>query len=66
MYQLNREVSYIGRAIFETNDKRLRLGVSGIRLNTSYDPSISHNDSWVPALHHSEDFPLNITRNAGR
>gem|GEM_PF-52877 len=35
---LNREVSYIGRGIFETNDKRLRLGISGIWLNTSYDP----------------------------
>lgn len=42
--QLNREVSYIGRAIFETNDKRLRLGISGIWLNTSYDPSISNKD----------------------
>ena len=36
--QLNREASYIGRGIFETNDKRLRLGISGIWLNTSYDP----------------------------
>lgn len=36
--ELNREVSYIGRGIFETNDKRLRLGISGIWLNTSYDP----------------------------
>lgn len=36
---LQRDVSYIGRGIFETNDKRLRLGVSGIWLNTSYDPS---------------------------
>ncbi len=46
--QLNREVSYIGRAIFETNDKRLRLGISGIWLNTSYDPSISRNDRLGP------------------
>ena len=36
--ELNREISYIGRGIFETNDKRLRLGISGIWLNTSYDP----------------------------
>lgn len=35
---LGREVSYIGRGIFETNDKRLRLGVSGIWLNTTYNP----------------------------
>lgn len=35
---LKREASYIGRGIFETNDKRLRLGISGIWLNTSYDP----------------------------
>ena len=42
--QLNREVSYIGRGIFETNDKRLRLGVSGIWLNTSYDPNSTLND----------------------
>ena len=42
---LNREVSYIGRGIFETNDKRLRLGISGIWLNTSYDPSIRFNDT---------------------
>lgn len=42
--QLNREVSYIGRGIFETNDKRIRLGVSGIWLNTSYDPESRSND----------------------
>lgn len=41
---LNREVSYIGRGIFETSDKRLRLGISGIWLNTSYDPSHRSND----------------------
>ncbi|QOJ23690.1 MAG: hypothetical protein HRU78_08505 [Gammaproteobacteria bacterium] len=35
---MERQVSYIGRGIFETNDKRLRLGVSGIWLNTAYDP----------------------------
>ncbi len=46
--KLNREVSYIGRAIFETNDKRLRLGVSGIWLNTSYDPSTKHHDPLGP------------------
>lgn len=42
---LNREVSYIGRGIFETNDKRLRLGISGIWLNTSYDPRARLNDN---------------------
>ncbi|MDE2387631.1 MAG: hypothetical protein KGN35_00870 [Betaproteobacteria bacterium] len=46
--QLNREVSYIGRGIFETNDKRLRLGISGIWLNTSYDPSNKSHDPLGP------------------
>lgn len=41
---LQRDVSYIGRGIFETNDKRLRLGISGIWLNTSYDPNSKLND----------------------
>lgn len=38
---LTREVSYIGRGIFETNDKRIRLAVSGVWLNTDYNPSVS-------------------------
>ncbi|MDO9469935.1 MAG: porin [Nitrosomonas sp.] len=46
--QLNREVSYIGRGIFESNDKRLRLGVSGIWLNTAYDPNSKLNDQIGP------------------
>ncbi|SFE60890.1 hypothetical protein [Nitrosomonas sp. Nm166] len=46
--QLNREVSFIGRGIFETNDKRLRLGISGIWLNTSYDPEYKSNDPVGP------------------
>ncbi|UJP05723.1 MAG: OprO/OprP family phosphate-selective porin [Nitrosomonas sp.] len=46
--QLNREVTYIGRGIFETNDKRLRLGISGLWLNTSYDPSRQHHDPLGP------------------
>ncbi|WP_242447350.1 OprO/OprP family phosphate-selective porin [Nitrosomonas supralitoralis] len=45
---LERDVSYIGRGIFETNDKRLRLGISGIWLNTSYDPNRRLNDSIGP------------------
>ncbi|MBP6057950.1 MAG: hypothetical protein KA524_05980 [Nitrosomonas sp.] len=45
---LNREVSYIGRGIFETNDKRIRLGISGIWLNTSYDPSSQSGDPIGP------------------
>ncbi|MBA3756455.1 MAG: hypothetical protein H0X02_09610, partial [Nitrosomonas sp.] len=45
---LNREVSYIGRGIFETNDKRLRLGISGIWLNTTYDPEYKSNDPTGP------------------
>ena len=40
---LNREISYIGRGIFETNDKSLRLGISGIWLNTSYDPNATND-----------------------
>ncbi len=35
---LTRQASFIGRGIFETNDKRLRLGISGIWLNAGYDP----------------------------
>jgi hypothetical protein len=45
---LEREVGYIGRGIFETNDKRLRLGVSGIWLNTSYDPNNLLRDPLGP------------------
>ena len=46
---LGREVGYIGRGIFETNDKRLRLGVSGIWLNTNYNPH-GANDRLGPGL----------------
>ncbi|MBX3615957.1 hypothetical protein [Nitrosomonas sp.] len=46
--KLEREVGYIGRGIFETNDKRLRLGVSGIWLNTSYDPNHRLGDPIGP------------------
>lgn len=35
---LTREVSYIGRGLYETNDKRLRLAVSGIWLDAGYNP----------------------------
>jgi hypothetical protein len=45
---LTRDPSYIGRGIFETNDKRLRLAVSGIWLNTSYDPKFKLNDPIGP------------------
>ncbi|MEK6686598.1 MAG: hypothetical protein AABY99_09455 [Pseudomonadota bacterium] len=37
---LTREVSYIGRGIYETNDKRIRLAVSGTWLNTGYNPGM--------------------------
>lgn len=37
---LTRDVSYIGRGIYETNDKRIRLGVSGIWLDSNYDPPV--------------------------
>ena len=36
---LTREASYIGRSVFETIDKRIRLAVSGAWFNTSYDPA---------------------------
>ena len=36
---LTRNVSYIGRGIYETNDKRIRLAVSGTWVNIAYDPS---------------------------
>ncbi len=36
---LTPDVSYIGRGLYETNDKRIRLAVSGIWLNMGYDPS---------------------------
>jgi len=45
---LRRDVSYIGRGIFETNDKRLRLGISGIWLNTSFDSNGAFNDPIGP------------------
>ncbi len=43
---LTREASYIGRGVFETNDKRIRLAVSGIWLNTDYNPAA--NDPLGP------------------
>lgn len=42
---LSREPSYIGRGIYETNDKRIRLAVSGIWLNTNY---ISASNDTLP------------------
>ena len=47
---MERDVSYIGRGIFETNDKRLRLGVSGIWLNTAYDPQGARDPLGAGAL----------------
>ncbi len=32
-------LSYIGRGIYETNDKRIRLAVSGSQTNVGYDPT---------------------------
>lgn len=43
---LTREASYIGRGVFETNDKRIRLAVSGIWLNSDYSPAA--NDQLGP------------------
>ena len=36
---LTREVSYIGRGIYESNDHRLRLAVSGIWMDVGYNPA---------------------------
>jgi len=38
---LTREVSYIGRGIYESNDKRFRLAVSGSWTNIGYNPGAS-------------------------
>jgi len=38
---LTREVSYIGRGIYESNDKRFRLAVSGTWLNIGYNPAVN-------------------------
>lgn len=45
---LNRDVSYIGRGLFESNDKSIRLAISGIWLNTSYDSNRRLNDPVGP------------------
>lgn len=36
---LTSDVSYVGRGIYETNDKRVRLAVSGMWFNVGYDPA---------------------------
>jgi len=36
--RLVREVSYIGRGIYESNDKRIRLAISGSWVNIGYNP----------------------------
>jgi len=40
---LTRDISYIGRGIYETNDKRIRLAVSGTWVNIGYNPSINES-----------------------
>ncbi|MFZ1850657.1 MAG: hypothetical protein WAU15_00210 [Nitrosomonas sp.] len=45
---LNRDVSYIGRGLFESNDKSIRLAISGIWLNSSYDPNNRLKDPMGP------------------
>ena len=37
---LTSSLSYIGRGVYETNDKRIRLAVSGSRTNVGYDPAL--------------------------
>ncbi len=39
--KLTREVSYLGRGIYESNDKRFRLAVSGTWLNIGYNPAVN-------------------------
>ena len=64
---LTREVSYIGRGIYETNDKRIRLAVSGTWLNTGYNPgmvdplssgSIQFSHIYFYAQYNSEPWTL--------
>ena len=45
---MTREVSYIGRGIYESNNKRLRLAVSGIWLDVGYSPAV--NDKLGPGM----------------
>lgn len=45
---MTREVSYIGRGTYESNDNRLRLAVSGIWLDVGYDPG--PNDRLGPGM----------------
>lgn len=37
--KLTKNVSYIGRGIYESNNKRIRLALSGIWLDVGYDPA---------------------------
>lgn len=64
--ELNREPSYIGRGIFETNDKSLRLGISGIWLNTSYDPNTRIYDPVGPGSLQFTPIYLSAQYNAER
>ncbi|MDH5553392.1 MAG: hypothetical protein OEX82_08690 [Nitrosomonas sp.] len=45
---LTREVSYIGRGVYESNDNRLRLAVSGSWSNIGYNPAAS--DPFGPGI----------------
>ena len=36
---LTPSLSYVGRGIYETNDKRIRLAISGSQTNVGYDPT---------------------------
>lgn len=53
---LTRDVSYIGRGIYETNDKRIRLGVSGIWLDSNYDPPVGEKILGLPITSGSLQF----------
>ncbi len=64
---LEPEISYIGRGIYETNDNRFRLALSGVWLNTDYDPgkndflgpgSIQFSPIFVSAQYNTERWSL--------
>ncbi len=40
---LTSTLSYVGRGIYETNDKRIRLAVSGMWFNVGYDPALNED-----------------------
>ncbi len=66
--ELSPETSFIGRGIYETHDARLRLAISGIWLNTHYNPggpddtltrgSFSFSPLFLSAQYNAEKWSL--------